>query len=104
MIDEMAPLYGRYDAFVLAGAGPAPPLSAHRTIGAVEKWLTPSMGTLFSVLGGPAVALPCGFSESGLPLGFQIAGRPFDDATVLKVGDAYQRLTDHHLQLPPLIA
>ena len=40
----------------------------------------------------------------GLPLGLQIGGRPCEDALVLKAGDAYQGLTDHHLQLPPLVA
>jgi aspartyl-tRNA(Asn)/glutamyl-tRNA(Gln) amidotransferase subunit A len=60
------------------------------------------MGTMFSVLGGPAVALPCGFSASGLPLGFQIAGRPFDDATVLRVAHAYEQAAGWHRRRPSL--
>ena len=36
---------------------------------------------MFSVTGAPALALPCGFSSAGLPLGMQIAGRPFEDGT-----------------------
>jgi aspartyl-tRNA(Asn)/glutamyl-tRNA(Gln) amidotransferase subunit A len=39
-----------------------------------------------------------------LPLSFQIVGRAFDEATVLKVVDAYQRATDWHLQVPPVAA
>jgi Asp-tRNA(Asn)/Glu-tRNA(Gln) amidotransferase A subunit family amidase len=46
--------------------------------------------------------MPCGFSSTGLPLAFQIVGRPFDEATVLRLGDAYQDATDWHLQRPPL--
>jgi aspartyl-tRNA(Asn)/glutamyl-tRNA(Gln) amidotransferase subunit A len=42
-----------------------------------------------------------GFS-GGLPLGLQIAGRPFDEATVLRVADAYQTLTDFHLAVPAI--
>jgi aspartyl-tRNA(Asn)/glutamyl-tRNA(Gln) amidotransferase subunit A len=41
-------------------------------------------------LGLPALSLPCGFSGAGLPLALQIAGRPFDEATVLRVGHAYE--------------
>ena len=103
MIAQMTPLYARYDALVTTGGGPAPHLSAHRSIGARQKWSTPSMGTMFSVTGAPALALPCGFSSSGLPLGMQIAGRPFDDAAVLAVGDAYERATGWHQQRPRLV-
>jgi aspartyl-tRNA(Asn)/glutamyl-tRNA(Gln) amidotransferase subunit A len=91
ILEEMDPLYARYDAFVTAGSGPAAHLDSHRSIGAAQKWSTPSMGTMFSVTGAPALALPCGFSKSGLPLGLQVAGRPFDDATVLRIGHAYER-------------
>jgi aspartyl-tRNA(Asn)/glutamyl-tRNA(Gln) amidotransferase subunit A len=38
-----------------------------------------------------------------MPLSVQIAGRPFDEALVLGVGDAYQRITDWHLQLAPMV-
>ena len=44
--------------------------------------------------GLPALCIPCGFGPSGMPLSMQIVGRPFDEATVFKVGDAYQRMTD----------
>ena len=42
-------------------------------------------------------------SAAGLPLSLQIAGRPFEEAVLLKIGDAYQRVTDWHLQEAPLI-
>jgi aspartyl-tRNA(Asn)/glutamyl-tRNA(Gln) amidotransferase subunit A len=48
----------------------------------------------------PALSLPCGFNRLGLPIGLQIAGRPFDEATVLRVGHAYERATDWHLRSP----
>ena len=102
IIDEMQPVYARFDALVTAGSGPAAHLNAHRSIGAAQKWSTPSMGTLFSVTGAPALALPCGFGASGLPLGLQIAGRPFEDATVLRIGHAYEQATPWHLRHPQL--
>jgi aspartyl-tRNA(Asn)/glutamyl-tRNA(Gln) amidotransferase subunit A len=56
----------------------------------------------FNVSGHPACAVPCGFTAAGLPVGMQIIGRPFDEATVLKVADAYQRATDWHTRRPPI--
>jgi aspartyl-tRNA(Asn)/glutamyl-tRNA(Gln) amidotransferase subunit A len=44
----------------------------------------------FNVTGNPVLAMPTGFSKTGLPLGMQIVGRPFDEATVLRVGAAYE--------------
>jgi aspartyl-tRNA(Asn)/glutamyl-tRNA(Gln) amidotransferase subunit A len=56
----------------------------------------------FNFSGHPACAVPCGFTGGGLPIGLQIVGRPFDEATVLRVADAYQRLTDWHTRRPVL--
>lgn len=51
--------------------------------------------------GMPAVSVPMGLDDEGLPLGLQIAGRPFDDQLVLAVGHAFQTMTDHHLAMAP---
>ena len=70
----------------------------------VEGRLTqPSFTGPWNLTGRPALAIPCGFSASGLPLSMQIAGKPFDEATVLRVGDAYQQLTDWHLRMPSYV-
>jgi len=50
----------------------------------------------------PALSLPCGFTRAGLPIGLQIAGRPFDEATVLRAGHAYEQATEWHLRTPGL--
>jgi aspartyl-tRNA(Asn)/glutamyl-tRNA(Gln) amidotransferase subunit A len=57
----------------------------------------------FNYLGLPAASIPCGFDPAGLPISLQIAGRPFAEAAVLKVADAYQRDTDWHLRHPAFI-
>jgi aspartyl-tRNA(Asn)/glutamyl-tRNA(Gln) amidotransferase subunit A len=44
----------------------------------------------FNALGLPVLSVPCGFSTAGLPIGLQIVGRPFDEATVLRLGHAYE--------------
>jgi aspartyl-tRNA(Asn)/glutamyl-tRNA(Gln) amidotransferase subunit A len=54
----------------------------------------------FNFTGLPALALPCGFSSSGLPLSLQIAGRAFEEATVLRAGQAYEQATDWHTRRP----
>jgi aspartyl-tRNA(Asn)/glutamyl-tRNA(Gln) amidotransferase subunit A len=54
----------------------------------------------FNLSGHPACAVPCGFTEGGLPIGMQLVGRPFDEVTVLRAADAFQRLTDFHARRP----
>ena len=56
----------------------------------------------FNVTGLPTLALPCGFSSSGLPLSLQLSGRPFEEGTVLRVGHAYEQATAWHTRRPPL--
>ena len=53
-------------------------------------------------LGGPALIVPCGFTESGLPSAFQLMGRPFSEATLFRHGHAYQSATDWHTRAPSL--
>jgi aspartyl-tRNA(Asn)/glutamyl-tRNA(Gln) amidotransferase subunit A len=54
----------------------------------------------FNIARLPALSLPCGFTRSGLPIGFQIAGRPFAEATVLRAGHAYEQATNWHQRRP----
>jgi len=56
----------------------------------------------FNVSGHPVASVPCGFTVDGLPIGMQVIGRTFDEATVLRLADAYQRVTDWHTRRPPL--
>ncbi|HSF33926.1 MAG TPA: amidase [Candidatus Tectomicrobia bacterium] len=56
----------------------------------------------FNLTGLPAISVPCGFTSTGLPIGLQIAGKPFDEATVLRVAHAYEQSTDWHRRRPPM--
>lgn len=55
----------------------------------------------FNLSGLPTVSFPYGFTSDGLPIGLQVAGKPFEEATVLRIAHAYQQMTDwHHKELP----
>ena len=56
----------------------------------------------FNLSGQPALTVPCGFDRDGLPIGLQIAGRPFDEATVLRIGAAYEATTSWSEHRPPV--
>ncbi|RIK41517.1 MAG: Asp-tRNA(Asn)/Glu-tRNA(Gln) amidotransferase subunit GatA [Chloroflexi bacterium] len=56
----------------------------------------------FDVSGQPAIALPCGFTSDGLPISLQLAGRPFDEATICRAAHTYEAATDWHIRTPPL--
>jgi len=56
----------------------------------------------FNVSANPAITMPGGFSEDGLPIGVQLAGRWWEEGLVLRAAHAYQQVTDWHKQRPPL--
>ena len=60
--------------------------------------------TAFNVGGNPALSLCMGFDETGMPFSLQIVGRLFDEATVLRAGDAYERATPWRRKRPALVA
>ena len=106
--ERLAAVFTDVDAIVgpTAVVG-APPLEAMK-IGEMLAARTSMMRTMFTgywdVVGNPALVVPMGLTADGLPLSLQIAGRPFDEAGILKIGDAYQTATDWHLAVPPIAA
>ena len=65
-------------------------------------WARTSFTRPFNITGMPAISLPCGFSSTNLPIGLQLAGRPFEDALVLRAAYAYEQATDWHTRWPRL--
>ena len=80
--------------------GPAPRIDAVSTYSTFER---ASYTGPYNLTGSPALSVPVGF-ENGLPLAFQIAGKPFDEAAVMRVGYAFEQATDFHRQRPRIAA
>ncbi|MBM3948615.1 MAG: amidase [SAR202 cluster bacterium] len=82
----------RFDeVMVPAKAGP-------RNARDVLSWLTRP----FNMSGMPAASVPCGFTKRGLPIGIQLAARPFREATLLQAAHAHEQATDWHKRRPPV--
>jgi aspartyl-tRNA(Asn)/glutamyl-tRNA(Gln) amidotransferase subunit A len=74
-------------------------------VGSVDQTTTPAHFTRFvNLLELCALAVPDGFTRNGLPLSLQIICRPYDEATALRIGWAYQETTDWHERRPPGLA
>lgn len=68
--------------------------------------LTMYLSDIFTIsanlAGIPGISLPCGLTQTGLPIGLQLLGKPFDEETLLQVAFAYEQATDWHKRKPPL--
>ena len=92
--------FARVDAVAM----PTSPTPAFRIGERVSDPLQMYLADVFTVsanlAGLPAISVPCGFTAGGLPIGLQLTGRPFDEATLLRIADAYERETDWHMRRP----
>ena len=96
----------RYDVLVLATiAIPAVPIRDDGPITSKEQVLgsLPLLTPSFNLASCPAISVPCGLTDRNMPIGFQIAGRPGDDETVLNVAHAYQQSTEWHTMRPTAV-
>ena len=92
-------------------AGPTEPVTAPRimaskvmageqevgVVGALTQYTRP-----YNINGFQAISVPCGFSDENMPIGLQLAGKPFDELTVLRAAHAYEQATDWHTRRPPV--
>jgi aspartyl-tRNA(Asn)/glutamyl-tRNA(Gln) amidotransferase subunit A len=104
--DKLASVLRDVDAIVTPTVPfTAPPVGATEVAmesGEVLDIITAVMryNALPPLTGMPALSVPCGFSSDGLPIGMQLIGRAFDEATVLRLGHGYQQLTEWHERSP----
>jgi aspartyl-tRNA(Asn)/glutamyl-tRNA(Gln) amidotransferase subunit A len=103
----IATVFARVDVLVMPTIPEPPPaydrVRAGGPDGLIEEMARFSRLTRpINGLGLPALSMPCGFSPDGRPLALQIVGRPFDEATVLRLGHAYEQATDWSRRTPAL--
>jgi aspartyl-tRNA(Asn)/glutamyl-tRNA(Gln) amidotransferase subunit A len=85
---------------------PTSPTPAFKIGERIEDPLSVYLTDVFTVsanlAGLPALSVPCGLTPNKLPIGLQMTGKPFDEATLLKIGDSYERDTDWWQQCPAI--
>ncbi len=78
--------------------GPEPIIDSKEAAAVLPFLLTP----VFSLAGTPALSICCGFTSENLPIGLQLAGRPMEEDTLLKVAYAYEQANSWHTRRPPI--
>jgi len=73
-----------------------------KTSDPIQMYLNDIFTVSANLTGLPAISVPCGFSPDRLPIGLQLTGRMFDEATLLRAADAYQRDTSFHTEQPQI--
>jgi Asp-tRNA(Asn)/Glu-tRNA(Gln) amidotransferase A subunit family amidase len=86
---------------------PVPPFTISELLADLDQLRAKELITVrntrpFNLLGLPTISIPCGFTQSGLPIGLQISGKRGDEATVLRLAHAYERATEWHKSSPAL--
>jgi aspartyl-tRNA(Asn)/glutamyl-tRNA(Gln) amidotransferase subunit A len=96
---EVAGLLERVDALIFPGSsGPAlrfEEINVSELVRPGNRYTAP-----WNLTGSPALVVPSGFNRGGLPLSIQLVGRPFDEATLLRIGQAFEQATDWHSRRP----
>ena len=98
---------GNYDALVFPTSGRTaqpveddPPVTSKATTSRLPFLFT----RLFNLASCPAMSVPCGFDDSGMPVGLQIGGRPYSEETLFRIGHSYEQATDWHTRRPAAVA
>ncbi|MDW7972463.1 MAG: Asp-tRNA(Asn)/Glu-tRNA(Gln) amidotransferase subunit GatA [Thermodesulfovibrio sp.] len=89
--------------FIITPTAPSPAFKIGEKIDdPLQMYLSDIFTISINLAGVPAMSIPCGFSEKGLPIGLQIIGRPFDEAGMLQLAYAYEQSTPWHKMKPIL--
>ncbi len=101
--NEFAEVFRRVDLLALpCQSKTAPTFEETGPLDTLYKHLIPEYQSPFNLAGVPAISIPCGFSTGKLPVALQLAGKPFDEATVLRAAYAYQQQAKWYEQRPPV--
>jgi aspartyl-tRNA(Asn)/glutamyl-tRNA(Gln) amidotransferase subunit A len=100
---ECAEVFDKVDLLALpCQLKTAPTFEETGPLDTLYKHLIPEYQSPFNLAGLPAISIPCGFSKNKLPVALQLAGKPFDESTVLRAAYAYQQHAGWHEQRPPI--
>jgi aspartyl-tRNA(Asn)/glutamyl-tRNA(Gln) amidotransferase subunit A len=99
-VRALTELLGSYDVLITPTCLVPPPLVDDLTF---EELIPAILTPYWNATGNPAMSIPMGLTSAHLPVGLQLAGRPFEEATVFRAADAFQLRTNHHLQESPLV-
>jgi aspartyl-tRNA(Asn)/glutamyl-tRNA(Gln) amidotransferase subunit A len=97
---EFAQVLQRVD--LIASPTMSNPAPAFQGIDAMTTSRMPSFTGPYNLTGMPAISVPCGFTAKGLPIGLQLAGKPFDEPTVLRAAYTYQQHARLCEKRPPI--
>ena len=104
--EQVLAAFDQFDVLVMPTAGSAaqpveddPPVTSKATASRLPFLFT----RLFNLASCPAMSVPCGFDDRGLPVGLQIGGRPGSEETLLRVGHAYEQATEWHTKRPSAV-
>jgi aspartyl-tRNA(Asn)/glutamyl-tRNA(Gln) amidotransferase subunit A len=100
--------FDRAFAEVDAVLSPTSPTAAFKLGEKIEDPLAMYLNDVYTVpanlAGLPGLSAPCGFTAGGLPIGLQLIGKPWDEATLLKLARAHERVNDASTRMPRLAA
>lgn len=100
LTEEFNQAFEEVDA-ILGPVAPTPPFKfGSKTSSPLEMFLEDAYTVLINPMGVPSLALQCGFSPNGLPIGMQLISKRQDEATLFALGKMYQEHTDWHTQKP----
>ena len=88
---------------IFCPTAPTPPFKIGEKVDdPIQMYLTDVFTIPVNMAGLPGMAIPGGFSEQGLPIGFQLVGSHFEEGRLIQLSSAFQKVTDHHLKRPSL--
>ncbi len=100
--DDFAKAFSKCDAMVTPTSPTAAFKIGERTEDPLQMYLSDIFTISANLAGIPALSIPCGFTRAGLPVGLQVLGKIFDEATILNVAWNYEDATEHHRRMPSL--
>jgi aspartyl-tRNA(Asn)/glutamyl-tRNA(Gln) amidotransferase subunit A len=97
---DFAQAFDRCDVIATPTAPTAAFRLGEKTDDPLQMYLSDIFTISVNLAGVPAISIPCGFTAAGLPIGLQLIGKPFDEATILRVAYAFEQATGWHRRTP----